>query len=226
MTAFWMTRGTRVDTTWQRAPQRQLVVVLSGQVTIKAGDGSMRTAGPGDLILEDDPSGQGHMEIDEDEVWRLLIATPGWEPQAGRSELPRADPRVRSGRPLMNRMYDDNGLSRTEPFDWPGIGPAAPPVEQWPKSEGGFLSRAIYPAEGTDGAWHQGPRRQIAVTVSGSGENETGDGTRTRPQRGDLVLVEDTTGQGHISRGYGDRRLLFVTVADSYLQRNGVPASR
>lgn len=45
---------------WHTAPRRQYIFVLSGQMEIGIGDGSTRRFGPGDVVLADDLTGQGH----------------------------------------------------------------------------------------------------------------------------------------------------------------------
>jgi hypothetical protein len=42
------------------APRRQIVIQLSGEGSITTGDGSTRTFGPGDILLADDLTGEGH----------------------------------------------------------------------------------------------------------------------------------------------------------------------
>jgi len=71
----------------------------------------------------------------------------------------------------------------------------------------------------TDGRfsdWHNAPRRQYAIFLSG-GQMEVviGDGTTRRFGPGDAVLFEDVTGQGHTSRSVGgDRLTAIVPLAD------------
>jgi len=45
---------------WHAAPRRQYIFVLSGAMEIGIGDGTTRRFGPGDVVLADDLSGQGH----------------------------------------------------------------------------------------------------------------------------------------------------------------------
>ena len=45
--------------------------------------------------------------------------------------------------------------------------------------------------------WHNAPRRQWCVTLSGSVDIGIGDGTVKSFGPGDVFLAEDTTGQGH-----------------------------
>src|SRR6516164_2522997 len=64
--------------------------------------------------------------------------------------------------------------------------------------------------------WHNAPRRQYAIFLSG-GQMEVviGDGTTRRFGPGDAVLFEDLTGQGHTSRSVGgDRLTAIVPLAD------------
>jgi hypothetical protein len=63
--------------------------------------------------------------------------------------------------------------------------------------------------------WHNAPRRQFVVMLSGGRvEIEVGDGTKRRLGPGDILLAEDTTGRGHISRAVdGQPRVsLFITL--------------
>jgi hypothetical protein len=51
--------------------------------------------------------------------------------------------------------------------------------------------------------YHPAPRRQYIITLAGQVEIETGDGTIKRFGPGDVMLAEDTTGRGHITRVVG-----------------------
>ena len=64
--------------------------------------------------------------------------------------------------------------------------------------------------------WHTAPRRQFVITLSGESEVVIGDGTAVRLHPGHILLAEDTTGQGHISRAVGteDRISLFLPLAE------------
>lgn len=62
--------------------------------------------------------------------------------------------------------------------------------------------------------WHNAPRRQYVITLTGTLEftNQMGETQVIRP--GDILLAEDTTGHGHISRAVDrrPRRSIFVTL--------------
>jgi quercetin dioxygenase-like cupin family protein len=47
---------------------------------------------------------------------------------------------------------------------------------------------------------HQAPARQFVIVLEGELEAETTDGQTRRFGPGEIALVEDTTGRGHISR--------------------------
>ena len=77
---------------------------------------------------------------------------------------------------------------------------------------GGILFRET---EGTlDQEWHHPPARQFVITLRGKGEIEVGDGTKRVFGPGDVMLAEDLTGRGHITRGVGkEKRVsIFVTL--------------
>ena len=62
--------------------------------------------------------------------------------------------------------------------------------------------------------FHTAPRRQYVVNLEGEVEIEVGDGTKRILRSGDVLLAEDTTGQGHISRAVArkPRKSLFITL--------------
>ncbi len=62
--------------------------------------------------------------------------------------------------------------------------------------------------------YHNAPRRQYVVNLTGSVDIETGDGTRRRLGPGSILLAEDTTGQGHKSTAVGgeSRTCLFIPL--------------
>ena len=64
--------------------------------------------------------------------------------------------------------------------------------------------------------WHNAPRRQYVITLAGESEVEIGDGTKIHLYPGHILLAEDLTGQGHISRAVGseDRISIFLPLVD------------
>lgn len=64
--------------------------------------------------------------------------------------------------------------------------------------------------------WHPAPRRQFVITLSGRAEVEASDGEIRQIGPGTIMLADDTTGKGHITRGVGteDRLSIFIPLAD------------
>lgn len=62
--------------------------------------------------------------------------------------------------------------------------------------------------------FHPAPRRQFVINLDAAVEVEVGDGTRRTLGPGDVLLAEDTTGRGHISRAVDrrPRRSILVTL--------------
>ncbi len=68
--------------------------------------------------------------------------------------------------------------------------------------------------ESTELDWHTAPRRQFILQLSAATERQASDGEVRRFGPGTLILVEDTTGKGHITRaipeGDSERLMLFI----------------
>jgi hypothetical protein len=64
--------------------------------------------------------------------------------------------------------------------------------------------------------FHNAPRRQLVVNLTGSVEIEVGDGSARVLGPGEILLAEDTDGQGHISRNVDGRprTCLFIPLDD------------
>ena len=60
--------------------------------------------------------------------------------------------------------------------------------------------------------WHNAPRRQYIVTLSGEMEIGLGDGSVHLLGVGAALLAEDLTGQGHTTRNPGATARVSVTV--------------
>jgi hypothetical protein len=59
---------------------------------------------------------------------------------------------------------------------------------------------------------HPAPRRQFLVTLSGSWEIEASNGVKRVFKAGDVMLADDTSGEGHTSRVLGSEPHVFMTV--------------
>ena len=60
--------------------------------------------------------------------------------------------------------------------------------------------------------FHNAPRRQYVVIMSGGMEIEISDGTTRQLVPGDVLVAEDLTGKGHITRGVGTEPRISLAV--------------
>ena len=63
-------------------------------------------------------------------------------------------------------------------------------------------------------SWHRAPRRQYVISLAGGISITASDGETRHIGAGEIVLVEDTTGKGHITRSSGGnpRHTIFVPI--------------
>jgi hypothetical protein len=114
------------------------------------------------------------------------------------------------------RIYNDNkgethfeDISiKLEPFDF---APPAPPLNIAKPIETERTILCTIPAEWF-GNWHPTPHRQFYIQLSGNLEVEVSDGEIRRFSAGSLVLLEDTTGKGHLTREMGSKGVNAVFV--------------
>jgi quercetin dioxygenase-like cupin family protein len=64
--------------------------------------------------------------------------------------------------------------------------------------------------------WHPAPARQLLFIMKGGVEFTVSNGEKRRFGDGDVILLEDTHGQGHCSKAVNDevRHSIFVTLPD------------
>ena len=114
----------------------------------------------------------------------------------------------------VTRIYTgDDDQSHFEELDVPLAAGAAGKLSALLPSEGLFFREP----EGAGAAdfidFHRAPRRQFVIHLAGRVEIETGGGDKRQFGVGDILLADDTTGQGHISRGIdGPRAQIFITL--------------
>ena len=65
---------------------------------------------------------------------------------------------------------------------------------------------------GWHGDWHRAPHRQFVLGLVGELEVEVSDGEVRRFGPGSVILVEDTSGKGHLSRVVGTERMMAAAV--------------
>ena len=103
--------------------------------------------------------------------------------------------------------FDDVTVS-VAPIDF---APPAPPLNMATPLEAERLILCTIPAEWV-GDWHPAPRRQFYIQLSGELEVAVTDGEIRRFSAGSLLLLEDTTGKGHLTRVVGSTTVDAVFV--------------
>ena len=73
-----------------------------------------------------------------------------------------------------------------------------------------FLREVVREASSTEP--HNAPRRQFIIQLTGESEVETSTGERRRFGPGAMMLLEDTDGKGHVTRGLSDGERLTVVI--------------
>ncbi len=61
--------------------------------------------------------------------------------------------------------------------------------------------------------WHNPPYRKLVIVLSGTMEIELRDGTLIHIEPGQILLAEDLSGSGHVTRTKGDQPLQTVVIA-------------
>ena len=116
----------------------------------------------------------------------------------------------------MLRIYADaDGESHIEDYEieMEDEGPSGRQSPPWPVKEINF--REIPPGGATE--WHPAPRRQMAVVLKGEAELEVSDGTTRHIRPGQLFLIEDTIGKGHLNKWLDDEvhEFVFMPLEDA-----------
>ena len=105
----------------------------------------------------------------------------------------------------------DDGRSHFEDLDIP-LHPARYGQQSDLIDGGGVIFRET-PAGGLV-EFHTAPRRQFVITLAGMAEIECGDGSKRRLGAGGILLADDTSGQGHITREIeGPRHSIFIPLS-------------
>src|ERR1700753_3087300 len=76
----------------------------------------------------------------------------------------------------------------------------------------GIIFREVPPTYDLD--WHPAPRRQYIINLDAGVQITASDGESRRIGAGEVILVEDTTGKGHLSKALDNkiRNCIFVPI--------------
>lgn len=200
-----------LDGTQQTATARQLALVVSGSVEVRASY-QRATLRPGDVLLADDQGGKHALAYSGD--CRILEAevTAAWLPQGTVPPPVDDDQRGAGDAPKIKYMFVADEKAHFQDFDW--LFPAAPGIAK-PQPALGMSLICLSPD--SFGNWHTEKGVSLVVVLSGGFELEVGGAGGAQLFRaGDVCLVEDLHGQGHITRTHGDTRFAAIAIPDTH----------
>jgi hypothetical protein len=118
----------------------------------------------------------------------------------------------RSAVRVHNLYADANGQShwRDIQIEWVEETPGGKLSKRLPAT--GIIFREVPPTYDLD--WHPAPRRQYIINLDAGVEITASDGEARKIGAGEVVLVEDTSGKGHLSKALDGkiRNCIFVPV--------------
>ncbi|HVN01021.1 MAG TPA: hypothetical protein VMT68_12485 [Caulobacteraceae bacterium] len=113
---------------------------------------------------------------------------------------------------IHNLYADENGESHFRDIEVPWVQdlPGGKLSERRPAT--GVIFRET--AGDYDLDWHPAPRRQYIVNLDAGVELTASDGERRVIGAGEVILVEDTTGKGHLSKAVSGqiRHSIFIAI--------------
>ena len=186
---------------------RRLLLVVSGGVHVSAGD-MAATLAPGDVLFVDDAESSGpELAFDGgSRVVRLDVAE-SWAPDG--VVPPALDERRAEHERLLN-MYvaDDQAHFRDASAMFADAAPRP-------------VAKAMFMGLSPDqfGDWHTEDATSLVVVLAGGFELEVGGdgGSSFELRAGDVCLVQDHHGQGHISRTHGETRFVAIAVPEEHV---------
>jgi hypothetical protein len=111
-----------------------------------------------------------------------------------------------------NLYVDANGEThfRDIEIEWAEEGPAGKLSKRLPAT--GIIFREVQPSYDLD--WHPAPRRQYIINLDAGVQITASDGEARIIKAGEVILVEDTSGKGHLSQAVEGkiRNCIFVPV--------------
>jgi hypothetical protein len=113
---------------------------------------------------------------------------------------------------IHNIWVDDDGEThfRDIEVEWGEQGPSGRYAERQPAT--GIIFRQVQPDYDLD--WHPAPRRQYIINLDAAVEITVSDGETRVIGAGEVFLVEDVTGKGHLSKAVDGklRHCIFVPI--------------
>jgi hypothetical protein len=156
-------------------------------------------------------------------VTGVLLGATGLMPHADEAHPPVTVTRVLS---FTHLWADAKGVShfRDEKISFEAATPENPTAGTAARTNPDPEALVALPLRGATGAtflylkraavedWHRAPRRMYLIAVQGMSEVTAGDGEVRRFGPGSIMLMDDLTGKGHITRAVGDVDHIALTI--------------
>jgi len=153
----------------------------------------------------------------------VLLGTTGLMSHADEAHPPAAATRVLT---FTHLWADAKGVShfRDEKMSFEAAKPENPTASTAAHANPDPQALVALPLRGATGAtflylkraavedWHRAPRRMYLIAVQGMSEVTAGDGEVRRFGLGSIMLMDDLTGKGHITRAVGDVDHIALTI--------------
>jgi hypothetical protein len=153
----------------------------------------------------------------------VAIGAPGLLPHGDEAHPAAAATRVLS---FTHLWADANGVShfRDEKLSFEAATPQNPTAGTTSHTNPDPEALVALPLRGATGAtflylkraavedWHRAPRRMYLIAVQGMSEVTVSDGEVRRFGLGSIVLMDDLTGKGHITRAVGNVDHIALTI--------------
>jgi quercetin dioxygenase-like cupin family protein len=103
-----------------------------------------------------------------------------------------------------------DGQSHFQEMDFPMKAEAVGETATLLEAAGPVIMRRVLP--GPHAGWHTAPRLQYVVVLAGEMEVEVSDGEIRSFRPGDMLLTEDVTGKGHVTRTVGNQPRVMLHI--------------
>jgi uncharacterized cupin superfamily protein len=187
---------------------RSLRFLLEGRLRVDTTDGTADLE-PGDVMLVDDLTGPGHRVEGLTDVLLLDVELDdSWVP-SGAVPPPTESGRPPGDVPRFRRIFVEEGVAHFA--ELPEVRAQMPHVQP---VEGLSLTCLT---DGVEGDWHTETAINLVIVLSGGFELEVpGEGAVQLFRAGDVCLVDDRTGKGHMTRTRGETRFAALTLPEDH----------
>ena len=192
---------------------RQLAFLVTGALEV-ATTYMKATLYPGDVLFVDDPAATAATLSYRGDCRIVHVAvSDAWQAAGTVAPVLDSDGRAADDAALIRNMFVKDGQAHFR--DFAALFPASGETPRRPVAKGSFTTLS----PDAFGDWHTEEPTNLVIVLGGQFELEVGgDGGAVEVFRaGDVCLVEDHEGQGHITRTRGETRFAAFAIPDDQL---------